>query len=428
MKFFSWLRKKPPEIGAGTLAKFFSPTRPQIRRTLSRSRRAHFTNLTKRDDIDQYFHSDVAQDIAHTQIQKASRSGLRRPIRPIRLIAWSGWGVGMAVFAGSLLANIPFPLGALVFQVLPGADRVGELRIVAPVSLMPDEEFTADIILSDLVDLSIEGVSATMSFNNKALEVTEITTEETNFTRYEDASYDNETGRVSIVADEKTGILKNELTVAHVHFRAKSFVNKTSLEILPGSYVYLTNDDIRVPEKLTAANINFLPEETEENSITAKKKLQPVVLDGEFDDWRDVINYDAANFHPAGIQITQKNLIEGVLSDDQDAEASFEVAEREGVVYIAWFAVDDEVLDGDTVTLVMNDQVVEIPIVKALAGEWQESNNLARAKKVEGGYNLEIAMPRDGVTPDRALSLNAEIEDIDSQDGARLRLYFQNGS
>lgn len=417
MKFFKKQHVNKPPV-------YLATTRPRVRRVVtSQTQRKMTATGQVRTNFQQYVEDEVGQNIAHTELTKAQRASLPRRLNARSILVWGSWGIAMGIFAGSLLGNAPFPLGSLLLEALPGSERIGSFAIEAPKESVADESFTADIVMSDLSDFVVDGVNLTLGYDPLAIELVEIKTEGTPFEEVVTSEFDSSSGIVRLVLKNLESESEGPQKIASLSFLVRPFAGETSISLDEKSFVFADNEVARIPKELTDASVGVLPKPLPPVEVAIAEKLEPVTIDGNFDDWRDVIDYNLASFDPQGTVVDESHIVDGTLESLDDAGGILQVASDGTNYYGSFFAVDEDITEGDYFGITLGAQTVQTNIRDVLEDKIDGPIEIA-AVEVEGGFNIEFLIKAESTLLNGEFdrNINIEIIDQDTTQSARLLL------
>ncbi|MFC1640584.1 cohesin domain-containing protein [Patescibacteria group bacterium] len=423
-------RRSQRGVKSSAWPEYLTSTQPKVRRIIERTRRRATVEEKIKTNVEDLYQDVTAQNIASTQISKSQRGQIPQRVNMKKALAWGSWGIGMAIFLGSLLLNAPFPIGALILESLPGEDRVGSFVLTTEnEQLRHGETFTVDVAIGEVEDFGIQGAAVEIIFDDKALDFRGVNTEGSIFSKVVSTEYDQERGMAKIVLEEKTKDVTTGSQIATLEFWGKPYVGPTKIQIMEESYVYLSQEEITLPEDRGELRINFVPQELPSQEIAIDAKVDPVIVDGKFDDWRDVINYNLASFEPAGVTLAEKNLVEGQITLSGDAGGNMQIAQNGEFIYVSYFGLDDELQTRDAIAIKIGEKIFEVVIQDALTQNYIVEGMDAKAEQTDAGFNIEVALNRASAQIESGrMNFNFEVQDQDSQDGARLLLSFPDDS
>lgn len=408
-------KKLHHEVDPSSWPEYLTATQSRVRRVMVEQRAMPRVNKVA-SSIENLYMDETAQDVAHAQVAKSKRGGLERKLTPGTVLAWGGWGVAMVTFASSLLLNFPFGAGAFILKALPGEPRQGEIVLSTPqANVHPESSEEVTVSLRGVAKKDIKQVSVTLTYDPNALELKEVATQQSSFTKVLDSHYDAAAGKIFLSLEDEISP-DDSLTLAKLNFVTKDFVGNTSVHVVPDTSIIDNGKDANIPKELGALGLHVMPASLVPTTVAMPNKKDSVTLDGNLEDWRDVITYNPASFKPAGIMISGKNIQEGRIISEKDLSGVLQLAQNSKNYYLAFSATDDEVLQGDTVAIKLGSSVYKIPIYDAINNIYSNNGVEAKVSRQASGYVLEVRIPKDSNKVDAPISFNFEVHDIDSQD------------
>lgn len=371
------------------------PSNRIVRQVNSESLRSRKTLAATVDtSIRQLFSETVGQSVAHEQLAQSARQRRGRPLTVRRAIAWSGWGITMAVFVTALFLNVPFALGNYLLSRLPGTPRTATFYFeTSQQNLQPGESFDV-LVKVDSAD-ALAGVAAAVHYDPVALRLTGIEYSDSAFATTKISSADDVTGQLTLVREAPTKAT-GAATIGTLHFTALTAIGATTLSFEPGefnNYVYRDAAVPAYPELRRSLTVVVANEQLPVRVVEAPKKTDVVVVDGDLSDWRDLLPYSPTITTVSGYQAPQQNVISGTLSNENDGGFSFNPSYRDHDLYLALFVRDDQLTAQDALQIKVGQAQAQFGV---LAGQEQllESNGLAlRSSPTAFGYIAEVRIP-----------------------------------
>ena len=390
-------------------------------------------NFKKRQDIknkkdlkskiDSLVIQEAEQVLTQQQIsEEASKKRKKSPkkvLHPLKYLGLAIWGTSLLLFASSMLTNEPFPLGNFVLMAIPGEKHNAVLFLEPSEAVYQvGNEFDLDLMLeTDGREIAL--VSAGLKFDPKKLQVQQINILQSGFRVTIENFFDNNSGRIKIARTSLKEAIRgsSKILIAEVKFKVLPFIGRTEINFTRDkewifSGVFLSGgSESNILKETRGGSYKINPKTLPAKKIKAEKITEPIKIDGQLEDWQDIIGGDLSGAKASDIpecrlqnKIDSENIFEGngFNNDDINNEgddiyrrlqdiAVFDLAWDEENIYFAAVVVDDQITNKDNLEINLgNDKfTISEKLQTPSVGDFKHSVS------VPGAYIVEAAFPRE---------------------------------
>ena len=420
-------------------------------------------NFKKRQDIknkkdlkskiDSLVVQEAEQVLTQQQIsEEASKKRKKEPkkvLQPLKYLGLAVWGGSLLLFASCLLANEPFPLGNFVLMAMPG-EKHNAVLFLEPgeAAYQAGNEFDLDLMLeTDGREISL--VSTGLEFDPKKLQVRQINILQSGFRETIENFFDNNSGKIKIARTFPKEAIRNQtkILIASVKFKVLPFIGRTEINFAQNEEwiangVFLSGgSQSNILKETKGGSYRINPKTLPARKIKAKKITETIKIDGQLNDWQDIIGGDLSGVKEGDIRqcrlqnkIEQENIFKSGdfqrLPMPPSSEASgaskiiFDLAWDEENIYFAAVVIDSQITDKDNLEINLGNEkfIISSEITEANLPLSQRKVSFRFRKETEGAYVSEAAFPRENKLGDE---FNFNIIINDYGEGSALPNRFQ---
>jgi hypothetical protein len=252
-------------------------------------------------------------------------------------------------------------------------------------------------------------VSTGLKFDPKKLQVRQINILQSGFRETIESFFDNNNGRIKIVRTSPKGTIRgsSRILIASVKFKVLPFIGRTEINftqdkewIINGVFLS-SGSESNILKETRGGFYKINPKTLPAKKIKAEKITEAIKIDGQLDDWQDIIGGDLFCEKKSQNKIEPENIFEGDgFSEASNASklggigclqdiAVFDLAWDEENIYFAAVVVDDQITDKDNLEINLGNEKFIISPKSNL------NSNLLKFdfNKIEGAYVVETVFP-----------------------------------